>query len=276
MVPGLHHGVTRLHDAPAGLPAKVERELLRRVMIGAESPFQHEAPAILQRQAADLRHRGLGCAGQYLLQDLVEVQRRGRGLQRLLQVAQLPDAALVLLVQLGVAHRNDTLVAKGRQDALIVGAPFAFLVVKDGERPPELSFFEHRSADRGLQTARGEVGRGGEVLVGVEVLHGGRPPAQHGGAHDALSVLKLGSLEACRETDRHDRGLVPLFRGPRQKAGRAVDDTNRSFERLLFQDPGALRDRGQCCGDLAERVQRRVQTGGLTRHESCVPSPAQT
>ena len=113
------------------LAAKSQGQLLRRHVIGAETSLQHEVAGIVERERADLRRRSFGGAGQDLLQDLVEVQRRRRGLQRLLQVAQLPDAALVLLVQLCVADGDDALVAQRGKHSLVARGPLSLLAVED-------------------------------------------------------------------------------------------------------------------------------------------------
>ena len=186
-------------------------------------------------------------------------------MQRLLQVAQLPDAALVLLVQLRVAHRDNALVAERRQDALIVRRPLALLVVENRQGPPEATLLEHRGADGGLNLVRVQVRRRLNVEGQVDVWHRRCAQAQHRRADDALSVLKLHTVEVGRETNRHDRHLVSLFRAARQKAGRAIDHPDRNLERLLLEDSRTLSDGGQRLRHLSQRIERRVKARCLPR-----------
>src|SRR5205823_14714133 len=101
---------------PADLAAYAEGEPLRGGVVGSETTLEDQAPTVLEREAADLRRRGLCRPRQHLLKDLVQVERRGCGLQGFLEAAQLPDAPFVLLVELRVAHRDDALVAERGQD----------------------------------------------------------------------------------------------------------------------------------------------------------------
>jgi len=155
----LHHRVARLHHAPADLTAKSKRELLGRLMVGAESTFQDQPGPVVEGETSDLGRRRFGRAREHLLQHLIQIERRSGRLQSLLEVAQLPDASLVLLVQLRVAHRNHALIAQRGQHALVVRGPLARLGVEDGERSPETAVLEHRRADRGLDAEGLQVGR---------------------------------------------------------------------------------------------------------------------
>ena len=69
----LHHRLARFHHSPTDLTAEPQSELLRRLVVCAESAFEHEPPAIFQGETSDLRRRCLGRARQHLLQHLAEI-----------------------------------------------------------------------------------------------------------------------------------------------------------------------------------------------------------
>ena len=263
----LHDRLARLHHAAADVAAELERKLLGRRVVGAKTALQDQATTVLQRETPDLRGRSLGRTREHLLQDLVEVEGRGCRLQRLLQVAQLPDAALVLLVQLRVADGDDPLAAQRRQDALVVRRPFALLVVEDREGSPQLTLFEHRRADRGLDAPGSEVGRRRQVRARVEVGDRGRALAQHDRAHQTLAVLKRHAVDLGGQPGRDDDRLVPPVRGPRDEACGRRRHAHGGFQCLLLQDPRALSHGGERLGDLAQGVQGHVKARRLAAHD---------
>ncbi len=144
----LHERLLGRHDLIADVTAEPQRELFRGARVGAEAAPEDQPSRFPQGQAADLRRRCLGRTREHLLEHQVQVQGRGRRLKRLLQVLELPDAALVVVIQLGVADRDDSLVAQRRQNALVVLGPLARAHVEDAERPPHPSVLEHRRTQR--------------------------------------------------------------------------------------------------------------------------------
>ncbi len=132
----LHHRIARAHDVPTDLTAKAQRQAFRGSGVRAEPALQDELARVFEGQTADLGRRRFRSAGQHLLQDLVQVEGGCGGLQRLLQVLQLPDAALVVVVQLRIPDRDHALVAERREHALVIGGPLAFLDVENRQRAP--------------------------------------------------------------------------------------------------------------------------------------------
>ena len=66
------------------------------------------------------------------------------------------------------------------------------------------------------------------------------------------------------KADGHDRRLVAFAGRSGEHAGGAVNNADRRFERLLLEDARALGDRCQRRRDLAQGVERGVQSRRLT------------
>ncbi len=171
--------------------------------------------------------------------------------------------ALVVVVELRVPDRDDTLVAQRREHALVVRRPFVLLDSEHRQGPPEVLVLQHRHADGRLQAVGGEVWRRLQVEARADVGNRGRPTAEHHRADHALAVLKLHRVDLGGEPERHDHSLPAFDRRAGQQPGRAHRHTHRGFQRLLLQDLRSFSHRGQRLRDLAQRVQGRIELRSL-------------
>ena len=241
----LHERLAGGHDVSADVTPDAECQLFSRARVGAESALEDELSRLVQGEAADLRARRLGRPGKHLLEHLVQVQGGRRRLQGLLQVPQLPDASLVVVVELRVSDSDHALIAQGGEHALIVGGPLALLDVEHREGPPQAPVLQHRHAYRRIQPEVHEVRRRLQVGACAQVGHRCRPPAEHHCADDPLAVLHDELVDGRRQPEGHDRRLAPVSGGPCEQARAGRRDPHRRLERLLLEHLGALGHRGQ-------------------------------